>query len=188
MSATDMEITRKYRTEGNRGRYRRLRVVSFLLAVLGALLLCVLLFGVWLRPVRITGDSMSPTLAENEIVLVDRLAIYWKMPERGDIVRFSTEDGAFIKRVIGLPGETVEVVDGHVFINSCPLDEHLYAVGFIGDAKPVTVPEGSFYLLGDNREKMYDSRLSSVGCIPVTELEGAVRLRISPLSRILLFF
>lgn len=178
---------KRHRTDGNIGRYRRLRVVSILLAVLSALLLCVLLFGVWLRPVRIVGDSMAPALNEGEIVLIDRLAIYWKTPERGDLIRFSTEDGAFVKRIVGLPGETVEIVEGRVFIDSCPLGE-AYAVNFIGDTDPVTVPEASLYVLGDNREKTYDSRLSAVGCIPITELEGAVRLRISPLSRITLFY
>ncbi len=131
--------------------------------------------------------SMSPGLSSGEVVLCDQIGKFVRLPERGDIVLFSTEDGVFIKRIVGMPGETVELVAGHVFINSIPLDESSYSVNYVGDMPPVQVPEGSVFVLGDNREEMYDSRLTTVGCIPYDRIQAVLRLRVSPFSRITYF-
>ena len=131
--------------------------------------------------------SMSPGLSSGEVVLCDQIGKFVRLPERGDIVLFSTEDGVFIKRIVGMPGETVELVAGHVFINSIPLDESSYSVNYVGDMPPVQVPEGSVFVLGDNREEMYDSRLTTVGCIPYDRIQAVLRLRDSPFSRITYF-
>ena len=131
--------------------------------------------------------SMSPGLSSGEVVLCDQIGKFVRLPERGDIVLFSTEDGVFIKRIVGMPGETVELVAGHVFINSIPLDESSYSVNYVGDMPPVQVPEGSVFVLGDNREEMYDSRLATVGCIPYDRIQAVLRLRVSPFSRITYF-
>lgn len=176
------------RTSGKEKTYRARRVYAAVFELLLAALILSLLFFVWLRPVRITGDSMAETLMDGEIVLIDRLARFWKLPERGDMIAFATDEGLFIKRIVALPGETVEIADGDVFIGSVPLDERLYAHGGIDTMPPVTVPEGSVFVLGDNRAKIYDSRLEAVGCIPYTELVGVLRARISPVSRVTLFF
>ncbi len=121
------------------------------------------------------------------MVLCDRISKFVRIPERGDIVLFSTEDGLFIKRIVGMPGETVEIVAGHVFINSIPLDESSYPVNYVGDLAPTEVPAGCVFVLGDNREEMYDSRLASVGCIHFENIEGVLRLRVSPFNRITYF-
>ena len=149
-------------------------------------ILC-LVFFIWLFPTRIVDESMAPALTSGEVVLCDRLAKFFRMPERGDLVLFATADGLFIKRIVGMPGETVEIVQGHVFINSIPLDESSYVVNYFGDMTPVEVPAGSVFVLGDNREDMYDSRLDTVGSIPFERIEGMLRLRVSPLSRITYF-
>ena len=149
-------------------------------------ILC-LVFFIWLFPTRIVDESMAPALTSGEVVLCDRLAKFFRMPERGDLVLFATADGLFIKRIVGMPGETVEIVQGHVFINSIPLDESSYVVNYFGDMTPVEVPAGSVFVLGDNREDMYDSRLDTVGSIPFDRIEGMLRLRVSPLRRITYF-
>jgi len=146
-----------------------------------------LVFFVWLAPLRIVDQSMAPELNSGEVVLCDRLGKFIRMPERGDIVLFSTSDGLFIKRIVGMPGETVEIVAGHVFINSIPLDESSYTVNYVGDMPPVDVPAGCVFLLGDNREEMYDSRLESVGCVSFEHIEAVLRLRVSPFNRITYF-
>ena len=183
-----MEVKRARRSEGKESIYRGQRRLGWLFSLLLTLLVLFLLFGVWLRPMRISGDSMSPALMDGEIVLVDRLAKYWRRPARGDMVQFETADGAFIKRVVALPGETVDIQEGRVFINSRPLDESAYASNFIGDMEMITVAEGSVFVLGDNRQKIYDSRMESVGCIPYGGVEGVLRLRISPLGKFTIFF
>ena len=136
---------------------------------------------------RIADASMAPALESGETVLCDRLARFFRLPERGDIVLFHTADGYFVKRVVGMPGETVELAGGHVFINSIPLDESSYVVNYVGDMAPAEVPAGCVFVLGDNREEMYDSRLEAVGCIPYGRILGVLRLRVSPFGRIAYF-
>lgn len=175
------------RSEGRARTYRNARRIGWLFSVLVTIAVLCLVFFVWLAPIRIVDESMAPALNSGEMVLCDRIAKYVRMPERGDIVLFSTDDGLFIKRIVGMPGETVEIVAGHVFINSIPLDESSYVVNYVGDLPPVDVPAGSVFLLGDNRDEMYDSRLSSVGCVPLDRIQAVLRLRVSPFSRITYF-
>lgn len=176
------------RTDGREGLYASQRRLGWLVSIAIALAVLCFVFIVWLRPVAVTGNSMDPALRDGEIVLIDRIAKYWKRPARGDMILFDSEGDAFIKRIVGLPGETVELVGGQVFIDSRPLDEQSYAVNLVGDMKPVTVPEGQVFVLGDNREKIYDSRLERVGCIRYEQIEGVMRFRIAPITRLTMFF
>lgn len=161
--------------------------MGWLFSVLVTIAVLCLVFFVWLFPTRISDDSMAPALNSGEVVLCDRFGKFLRMPERGDIVLFQTGDGLFVKRIVGMPGETVEIVEGRVFIDSIPLDESSYAVDYVGDMAPLDVPAGSVFVLGDNRAEMYDSRLASVGCIPFARIEGMLRLRVSPFDRITYF-
>ena len=181
------EQRKRRRTEGRARTYRNARRIGWLFSVLVTIAVLCLVFFVWLAPLRIIDESMAPELKSGEVVLCDRVGKFVRMPERGDIVLFSTGDGLFIKRIVGMPGETVEIVAGHVFINSIPLDESSYSVNYVGDLSPVEVPAGSVFVLGDNREEMYDSRLPSVGCIPFDNIAGVLRFRVSPFSRITYF-
>ena len=181
------ETLKRRRSEGRARTYRNARRLGWLFSVLVTVAILCLVFFIWLFPTRIVDESMAPALTSGEVVLCDRLAKFFRMPERGDLVLFATADGLFIKRIVGMPGETVEIVQGHVFINSVPLDESSYVVNYFGDMTPVEVPAGSVFVLGDNREDMYDSRLDTVGSIPFERIEGMLRLRVSPLSRITYF-
>lgn len=181
------ETRKRRRTEGRARTYRNARRIGWLFSILVSIAVLGLVFFVWLAPLRIVDESMAPTLNSGEMVLCDRLAKFMRMPERGDIVLFSTDDGLFIKRIVGMPGETIELVEGRIFINSIPLDESSYAVNYVGDMPPVDVPAGSVFVLGDNRQEMYDSRLESVGSIPFERIQGVLRLRIAPFGRIAFF-
>jgi signal peptidase I len=181
------EGKKRSRSEGRARTYQNARQLGWLFSILVTIAVLCLVFFIWLAPLRIVDESMAPALNSGEMVLCDRIGKYLSLPERGDIVLFSTDDGIFIKRIVGMPGETIEIVEGHVFINSIPLDESSYSVNYVGDMPPVEVPAGSVFLLGDNREEMYDSRLSSVGCIPYDRIQAVLRLRVSPFTRITYF-
>ncbi len=113
---------------------------------------------------KIPSASMEPTIMTGDRLIGNRLAYTNSDPERGDIVIFlypDNEKELFIKRVIGLPGETVTVKQGKVYINNSdiPLDESAYIVTTpLGDFGPFKVPEGAYFMMGDNRNNSMDSR------------------------------
>jgi len=181
------ETRRRRRSEGRARAYQNARRLGWLFSVLVTIAVLCLVFFIWLYPLKIVDQSMAPALNSGEVVLCDRIGKFVRMPERGDIVLFTTQDGIFIKRIVGMPGETIEIVSGHVFISSIPLDESSYEVNFVGDMPPVEVPAGSVFVLGDNRAEMYDSRLGSVGNIPFDKIQAVLRLRVAPFSRITYF-
>ena len=134
----------------------------FVLDILETVILAVVLyFGInaLSARVRVDGFSMNPTLQNGEYILVNRLAYKTGHPERGDIIVFrlpGDESQDLIKRVIGLPGDTVHVSDGIVKINGVQLDEPYIAQAplYFGEW---TVPEDSLFVLGDNRNDSRDS-------------------------------
>ncbi len=113
---------------------------------------------------KIPSASMEPTIMTGDRLIGNRLAYINDLPQRGDIVIFKYPDNEkeyFIKRVIGLPGETVTVKNGLVYIDDSdtPLDESDYVVTTpLGDFGPYKVPEGAYFMMGDNRNNSMDSR------------------------------
>ncbi len=113
---------------------------------------------------KIPSASMEPTIMTGDRLIGNRLAYINDLPQRGDIVIFKYPDNEkeyFIKRVIGLPGETVTVRNGLVYIDDSdtPLDESDYVVTTpLGDFGPYKVPEGAYFMMGDNRNNSMDSR------------------------------
>lgn len=137
--------------------------------------------------VRISGQSMSPAIESEDLVLMNRLTYRLHKPERFDIVVFERGDKRYnIKRVIGLPGETVQVIDGLLYIGGKRLnaDHGLDKVALAGLAKqPITLGDNEYFLLGDNRDSSEDSRFANVGNIKRGQIKGKVWFRISPLKR-----
>ena len=113
---------------------------------------------------QIPSGSMETTIMTGDRVFGNRLAYKDESPQRGDIVIFKYPDNEkelFIKRVIGLPGEKIEIIDGLVYINDSeePLEEPYLTVTPVGDFGPYEVPEGHYFMLGDNRNLSKDSRV-----------------------------
>jgi signal peptidase I len=145
------------------------------------------------QPYKVEMDSMQHTLEPGDYVLVDKLTPHWHSYSRGDVVVFdpppswTTKPTPYIKRVIGLGGDTVEVRDGLVFVNGAALAEH-YLYSDAGGAPGPTasdqsrwvVPEGDIFVMGDHRQQSVDSRV--FGSISVASVLGRAVVRYWPVS------
>lgn len=154
-----------------------------------ALLVLLVLFLFVLTPARVVGSSMAPTLKNGEVLLVDKLSIFLYMPPRGALVVFDhpLKNEELIKRIIALPGETVEITDGKVYIDGCLLDESAYMPTDAQNFEAMVVPHGEVFMLGDDRAHSLDSRDEAIGCIPIRNIRGRVRLRVSPVTQASIF-
>jgi len=138
----------------------------------------------------IPSGSMEPTLQINDRLIIDKISYNFRQPQRGDIVVFSPTEAlkqqnfkdAFIKRVIGLPGETVEVKGGRVYVNDQALREQYIEEEPEYSYGPVTVPEDNYLVLGDNRNNSYDSHYW--GFVPRDNIIGRAIVRFWPLDRV----
>ena len=156
---------------------RSFRNVEFLLYIVAVVLVALTIRSFIAEPIRVDGDSMVPTLIHNEDMFVEKMSYWFSDPLRGDIVIcfYPGYTESCVKRVIGLPGETVSIVDGAIYINGKQLDESAYWSGeIIGDMDPVTVGQREVFVVGDNRNGSKDSRNPSVGCIPYAKVVGRV--------------
>jgi signal peptidase I len=138
----------------------------------------------------IPSESMLPTLQVNDRLIIDKVTYDFRTPERGEIVVFKPtlalqEQGfkdAFIKRIVGLPGEQVQVKKGTVFVNGQPLQESYVAAPPDYEYGPVMVPPDSYLVLGDNRNHSFDSHFW--GFVPRQNIIGRAAVRFWPPHRI----
>ena len=132
--------------------------------------------------VRIEGTSMNNTLKRGDVVLV--VSLLGSEPNRGDIVecRFPGRDGTYVKRVIGLPGEFVEIAGNDTLINGLPLQEKYVS----SEAEDYSIQLGhdQYLLLGDNRAESYDSRAAEIGPADLSAFTGRVVFKLWPFGRI----
>ena len=158
----------------------RIAIVCFVAFVL------VLFFG---KRVSNVGDSMNPELENGDIVLVNTLIYNAKNPARGDVIVFNPQGDktvhSYMKRVIGLPGETVEIKEGILYINGKELQED-YKTTAIQEAglasEKIKLKKQEYFVLGDNRLSSIDSRSLEVGNVKKTEIEGKAWFIASPMK------
>lgn len=135
--------------------------------------------------IKILGQSMDPVLSPDDVVLMDRLAYDFGSPKRFDVVVFQRDDKkSNVKRVIGLPGEVVQIKGGSIYINGTLLqaEDRLGEVSLAGLAEnPVRLEADEYFLLGDNRDSSEDSRFANVGNVKEKQISGRVWMRIRPL-------
>ena len=161
-------------------------LVSIIVAV--ALAFCIRTFLV--EPYMVEGTSMYPTLKHHERLVVDKLSFFVGEPEKGEIVVFrypKDESRDFIKRVIAVGGDTVEMKNGKVFVNGQQLNEtYIYHNDPKGtnmsNYRKVTVPKDTIFVLGDNRNNSEDSRFADVGFVPLNLVKGRAVLAFWPLG------
>lgn len=145
------------------------------------------------QPFIVSGESMSPTFENGEYLIVDELTYRFEAPQRGDVVIFRyprNPSEFFIKRIIGLPGETVAVQDGNIYItktDGATMELNEPYVKNIGNGRDATyqVDAGSYFVMGDNRPESSDSRIW--GLMPRANLIGRAVVRLLPLQQAGLF-
>ncbi len=159
----------------------------YLLLVLILVLLVITYVG---QKIEVVGSSMEPTLTDGDNLFVDKISYRFNAPERFDIVVFpfqNEKDTYFIKRIIGLPGETVFIdMEGNIYINDELLEENYGAETIKNQGRayePITLGDDEFFVLGDNRNNSTDSRDPNVGNLHRSEIIGKAFMRVSPLKK-----
>ncbi len=148
----------------------------------------------FIKPTIVREHSMENTLSDGDYLFVSKQTyrLFGKEPQPGDIVVFysdlETAEGLsklLIKRVIGVPGDTIAIYDGTVYVNGVGLNEPYTKDGYTAsDMSEVTVPEGELFCMGDNRQNSTDSRDSRVGFINMNRVMGKAVFRLYPFSKI----
>lgn len=154
------------------------RWIAEITAVCLLALMLVLLFG---QRVSNAGDSMSPALKNGDILLVNRLVYNAKKPARGDIIAFKPNGNEnahyMVKRIVGLPGEKVQIQDGQVYINDEILVKNIYSYEITNPgiaSEAIELGEGEYFVLGDNHGSSDDSRMADVGNVQRKDIYGKV--------------
>ena len=146
--------------------------------------LAVLIATIFLPVLQISGSSMEPTLHDGDIVVLVKNNSY----DRGDLCSFAYENKYLIKRIIGLPGDYIEIDSaGNVYVNGDKLDEPYVSDLALGECDltfPYQVPDGKYFVMGDHRSTSIDSRSSVIGCVDADQIVGHVFLRVLPLDSI----
>jgi signal peptidase I len=170
-----------------------LTALEWIILIVAALAIALLIKTFLFQAFYIPSESMVPALQKNDRVIVNKVSYHVHAVHRGDIVVFKAPPGIdptvkdLVKRVIGLPGETIEGrSDGHVYINGAELKEPWLPQGVRTDPPftAIKVPSNSYYVLGDNRPNSKDSRYFPSHFIKKSDIVGRVFLRIWPLNRI----
>lgn len=160
--------------------------------VFGLAIVLAFVITLFIKPTLVSGDSMLPTLHENDYLIINKIGYKIGEPKNGDVIVFKSDleknDGTtkdLVKRIIGVAGDKVVIKDGKVYLNDKLLDETYLSEGMdtTGDVD-IVVPEGKLFVLGDNREVSLDSRYEQVGLVDVTDVEGKVLVRLYPFNDI----
>ena len=188
----EVSLPTKKQIETERKRYRRqyaynkaLSGTVYVLTIVAAV--AVLIATLVLPVLQIEGTSMEPTLYNGDIVLLMKTTRF----DRGDLCGFTWNNKLLIKRVIGVPGDWIEIdTDGTVYLNGEKLDEPYVEQKALGECDlefPYQVPQEQYFVIGDMRESSIDSRNTVIGCIPKEQIVGKVFFRVWPFSRLRFF-
>ena len=188
----EVSLPTKKQVEAERKRYRRQKAYNkalggtvYVLTIVAAV--AVLIATLILPVLQIEGTSMEPTLYNGDIVLLMKTTRF----DHGDLCGFTWNNKLLIKRVIGVPGDWIEIdTQGNVYLNGDKLDEPYVAQKAFGECDlvfPFQVPQEQYFVIGDMRESSVDSRNTLIGCIPKGQIVGKVFFRVWPFKRIQIF-
>jgi len=170
------------------------KALAFLFDILQTFVLAAAIFVIvylfLLQPNMIKGASMEANFFDGDYILTEKVMYRFREPKRGEVVVFQSPtrpDVDYIKRIIALPGETISLTDGIIYIDGNPLGEEYQPVSetaagrFLSNGEEFTVPEGTFFVMGDNRMHSSDSR--EFGTVALEDIRGRAVLRYWPLNR-----
>ncbi|MCB7303294.1 signal peptidase I [Bariatricus massiliensis] len=163
--------------------------IVYIILIIGLTYLIITFVG---QRTQVDGHSMEPSLSHGDNLIVDKLSYRFRDPSRYDVIVFPyqhAENTYYIKRIIGMPGETIQIKDGYVYINGEKLDEHFGAEVMQETsnniaANPVELADDEYFVLGDNRNHSSDSRDPSVGILKRSQIIGRAWVRIFPFNKI----
>lgn len=162
---------------------KTLRSTIFILLVVAAI--AILISTLFFPVLQIVGTSMTPTLNQGEYVILTKSNKF----ERGELCAFYWRNKVLVKRIIGFPGENINIdMDGNVYVNDKIIEENYLkedtkSLGTVDIEFPYKVPEDQYFVLGDNRIDSIDSRVHEIGCIEKSRLVGKLLIRIWPLNK-----
>jgi len=167
-------------------------IFDFLQGIVVVLSILVMVYLFIMSPQEINGASMEPNFYNGDYILTNKVVYRLKDPQRGDVVIFKSpknKDIDYIKRVIGIPGDSVRLSKNTFYINDQPLNEeylapgvYIYGGSYLAEGEQLIVPPGTYFVLGDNRPHSADSR--EFGPIPVDDFIGKAVLRYWPFSKL----
>ena len=162
---------------------------EWIIAIAGMLALLLIIRNFVFRSATVNSQSMEPTLYHGEKVIILKFPYLFGHPKAGDIIAFPYKTNPsqfFVKRIIGEPGDVINIADRRFTVNGAEIDDEFSDELLIslGDAVfPITVPDRSYFVLGDNRNSSNDSRFTGVGCIFEGDIIGKVVIRYWPLNK-----
>ena len=157
-------------------------IISIVVAVVLAFLIRQFIVELYI----VDGPSMRPTLQSQERLVVNKFIYSLRTPEKGEILVFKyprDQSRDFIKRVIATPGDTIEIKDGRVYVNDQMLNEDYILEKTRSEYPKATVPDGTVFVMGDNRNNSEDSRFADVGFVPYSLIKGKAILVFWPFSQ-----
>ena len=173
---------------------RALDWLEWALLILGALTVALIIKTFLFQAFYIPSESMSPTLEKNDRVIVNKLSYRLHDVNRGDVIVFKAPEGVdptvkdLVKRVVGLPGETIEQTNGRIYVDGKRLKEPYLTESAIAEPGPgfarIKIPKDSYWVMGDNRSNSKDSRLFPDHFIHKRDIVGRVFVRVWPLNRL----
>lgn len=156
-------------------------VQSAIIAIILAFVIKMFLFDF----VMVDGSSMFPTLENGDRLIINKIGYTIGEPEKGDIVILNYDASTeYVKRVIAEGGDTIEIKDMVTYINGSPIEENYINTEAFEDFNKVTVPQGTYFVMGDNRANSSDSRYQSLGFVDKDAIIGKVIFKIWPLSKL----
>lgn len=159
----------------------------WLVEIIFVIVLAYLIIAYGVERTIVLGDSMNLTLKDREKIIINKMVYRYSDPERFDVIVFrqSGKEHSYynIKRIIGLPGETVQIIDGMVSIDGTPLKEKIEVEPMVNGGladEEILLEENEYFVLGDNRNNSEDSRFANIGTILRTDIIGKAWIRIKP--------